>query len=66
LIDREPSFGSSSKIEDDLNEVSYIFMRLKCSGDFVREYIDECLKVVDDMCGGIYQFELLLFVICRF
>jgi len=39
-------------------------MRLKCSGDFIREYIDECLKVVDDLCGGIYQFELLLFVIC--
>jgi hypothetical protein len=41
-------------------------VRRKGGSDFVREYFNECLKVVDDLCGGIYQFELLLFVIFGF
>ena len=52
LLDRKPCFWGSTKIEYYFNEIANIFSCSEAFGDFVREYVDECFEIVDDLCGG--------------
>jgi hypothetical protein len=60
LLGRKPCFRSSTKIEHYFNEIANIFSCSELFRDLVREYVDECFEIVDDLCGGFCQFEFLL------
>jgi hypothetical protein len=60
IFNRESRFRIPAEIENHFNKIANIFACSQSLGDFVREYIDECFQIVDDLCGWIYQFELLL------
>jgi hypothetical protein len=60
LFTREAGLGVPAEVEYNLKEVPDIFSLAKCGGYVRGENLDECFKVVDNLCVGVYQFESLL------
>jgi hypothetical protein len=60
LFARESCFGVPAQVEYNLEQVPYVFSLTQCCGDFCWKNVDESFKVIDNLCVGVYQLELLL------